>query len=333
MQIEKVVAFLKEKCITSVVLFCHHNADLDSFGSAFSFGELLKRINPGLQISIVAPGGLSKLSKRLAEKLHIEITDSPPLSAVDIVVLLDVNTVMQLEDWGERIRSLEVPILLIDHHAPHPETQKLVAYSVIDETAASTAEIVYRFWIKTGFDITDREALALFLGIAYDTRHFTLGNSETFQTIVDLIDHGIDVKEALQMITISLELPERLARLKAVGRAKIYRICSWVIAVSETSTFQASACRALLKVGADVAVVGGVKNEGLRISLRSTSDFFEKTGLHLGRDVATPLGIAIDGAGGGHEMAAGVNGRGDPVASLEIGLDLIKERLILSQDR
>lgn len=333
MQIEKIVAFLKEKCITSVVLFCHRNADLDSFGSAFSFGELLKRINPGLQISIVAPGGLSRLSKRLAETLHIEITDSPPLSAVDMVVLLDVNTVMQLGDWGERIRSLEVPILIIDHHAPHPETQKLTAYSFLDETAASTAEIVYRFWIETGFDITDREALALFLGIAYDTRHFAIANSETFQTIVDLIDHGIDVKEALQMITIPLELPERLARLKAAGRAKIHRICSWVVAVSETSTFQASACRALLKLGADVAVVGGVKNEELRISLRSTSDFFRKTGLHLGRDVAVPLGIAIDGAGGGHEMAAGANGRGDPVASLEISLDLIKERLILSQDR
>ncbi len=333
MQIERIVAFLKEKCITSVVLFCHRNADLDSFGSAFSFGELLKRINPGLQISIVAPGGLSRLSKRLAETLHIEITDSPPLSAVDIVVLLDVNTVMQLGDWGERIRSLEVPILIIDHHAPHPETQKLAAYSFLDETAASTAEIVYHFWIETGFDITDREALALFLGIAYDTRHFAIANSETFQTIVDLIDHGIDVKEALQMITIPLELPERLARLKAAGRAKIHRICSWVVAVSETSTFQASACRALLKLGADVAVVGGVKNEELRISLRSTSDFFRKTGLHLGRDVAVPLGIAIDGAGGGHEMAAGANGRGDPVTSLEIGLDLIKERLILSQDR
>ncbi|UCD73116.1 MAG: DHH family phosphoesterase [Candidatus Bathyarchaeota archaeon] len=333
MQIEEVVAFLKEKSIRSVVLFCHHNADLDSFGSAFGFGELLKRINPGLQVSIVTPGGLSRLSKRLAEKLRVEITDSPPLSAADMVVLLDVNTVIQLDDWGDRIRSLEVPILLIDHHAPHPETQKLASFSVLDETAASTAEIVYRFWRETGFDIAYQEALALFLGIAYDTRHFALANSETFQTILDLIDHGIEVKEALQMIAVPLELPERLARLKAVGRAKIHRICSWVVAVSETSAFQASACRALLKVGADVAVVGGVKDEKLRISLRSTGDFFRKTGLHLGRDVAVPLGIAIDGAGGGHEMAAGANGRGDPVASLEMGLDLIRERLSLPQDR
>jgi nanoRNase/pAp phosphatase (c-di-AMP/oligoRNAs hydrolase) len=333
LQIKKVVVFLKEKSIGSVVLFCHHNADLDSFGSAFGFGELLKRINPDLQVSIVAPGGLSKLSKRLAEKFRIKITDSPPLSTADMVVLLDVNTLMQLDDWGDRIRSLEVPILLIDHHAPHPETQELAAYLVLDETAASTAEIVYRFWREAGFDITDREALALFLGIAYDTRHFALANSETFQTIVDLIDHGINVKEALQTIAVPLELPERLARLKAARRAKIHRICSWVVAVSEISAFQASACRALLKVGADVAVVGGVKDEELRISLRSTSDFFRKTGLHLGKDVAVPLGIAIDGAGGGHGMAAGANGRGGSVTSLEICLDLIRERLSLSKDR
>ena len=323
------MAFLKEKHIGSAVLFCHHNADLDSFGSAFGFGELLKRINPDLQISIVAPGGLSKLSKRLAQRLRIDITDSPPLSTADMVVLLDVNTVMQLDDWGDRIRSLEVPILLIDHHAPHPETQEFVAYSVLDETAASTAEIVYRFWREAGFDISNREALALFLGIAYDTRHFALAHSETFQTVVDLIDRGVEVEEALQMIVVSLELSERLARLKAVKRVKVHRICCWVVAVSEISAFQASACRALLKVGADVAVVGGVKDEELRISLRSTDNFFRKTGLHLGRDVAVPLGIAIDGAGGGHGMAAGVNGRGDPITSLEIGLDLIRERLSL----
>jgi nanoRNase/pAp phosphatase (c-di-AMP/oligoRNAs hydrolase) len=332
LQIGRVVALLKEKHIETVVLFCHHNADLDSFGSAFSLGEFLKRIHPDLKVSIVAPGGLNRLSKILAQKLRIDITDSPPLSSADLVVLLDVNTEMQLDGWGDRLRSLRVPILLIDHHSPHPETQELATYSVLDETAASTAEIVYRFWQEAKFDITDREALALFLGIAYDTRHFILARSETFQTIVDLLDHGIEVEEALQMITVPLVLSERLARLKAVQRVKIHRISCWVVAVSEISTYQASACRALLKVGADVAVVGGVKDEELRISLRSTRAFFKATGIHLGRDIAVPLGTVITGAGGGHGMAAGANGRGEPAPSLEKGVDLIREKLRCLKD-
>jgi hypothetical protein len=134
------------------------------------------------------------------------------------------------------------------------------------------------------------------------------------------------------MIIAPIDLSERLARLKAVGRAKIHRIGEWVVAMSEISAFQASAARALLDVGADVAIVGGVKDGELRISLRSTQVFFEKTGLHLGRDIAAAIGSEIEGAGGGHGMSAGVNGKGDLEACLGKSLWLIRENLKATED-
>jgi len=327
LQIEEMTALLEEREVKSALLFCHHNADPDSICSAYAFGELLKKIRSGMEVSIVAPGGLSKLSRHVAEILDVVPAKSPSLSSADLIVLLDVNTLEQLAGWGERIKGLTTPIIVIDHHAPHPETRKLAAYMIVDEGATSTAEIIYRLWKESGIDFTPREAMALFFGIAYDTRHFALARSDTFRIVVDLIDHGIDVEESLQMITSPLDLSERLARLKAVGRARIHRLGEWVVAISEISAFQASAARALLKVGADVAIVGGVRDGELRISLRSTQVFFKKTGLHLGRDVATPLGEEIDGAGGGHGMSAGVNGRGDLMLCLDRGLSLIRERL------
>ncbi len=329
MQIEEVTAFLKERKGNSAVLFCHHNADLDSLCSAYAFGELLKRVNPGVEVTIAVPGGLSKLSRRVAQDLDIIVTPSPSISPTDIVVLLDVNTLEQLAGWGERIRNLAVPLLIIDHHAPHPETQKLSASLIVDEDATSTAEIVYRLWRESGIDIARHEALALFLGIAYDTRHFALAKSDTFRIVVDLIDRGVDVEKARRMVTLPMELSERLARLKAADRAKIHRIGEWIIAVSEVNAFQASAARALLRVGVDVAIVGGETDGELRISLRATQGFFEKTGLHLGRDVAAIVGKDIDGAGGGHGMAAGVNGKGDLATCLGTSLRLIREKLVL----
>ncbi|MCK4434104.1 phosphoesterase, partial [Candidatus Bathyarchaeota archaeon] len=76
-----------------------------------------------------------------------------------------------------------------------------------------------------------------------------------------------------------------------------------------------------------VAVVAGDKNRKLDISLRSTRDFYKKTNIHLGRDIAKPLGEHFHGMGGGHSTAAGANGTGDIEKGLDQCLGLLKEKL------
>jgi hypothetical protein len=49
--------------------------------------------------------------------------------------------------------------------------------------------------------------------------------------------------------------------------------------------------------------------------------------VHLGRDVAKPLGEFLHGMGGGHAVSAGVNGVGDVEACLKRCLRLLKDRL------
>lgn len=229
------------------------------------------------------------------------------------------------------MKNLSIPVLLIDHHRIHPETEGQVAYMIVDEEATSTAEIIYRLWKESKFNLDRQEAMAIFLGIVYDTRRLALSNSGTFRIIMDLIECGVDVQEAFKLISVPLELSEKIARLKAVKRARIHRIDQWIVAVSKISTFQASAARALIGVGADVSIVGGVKDDELRVSLRSTGDFFEKTNIHLGRDLATPLGKEIGGAGGGHSTSAGANGKGDPRICLSKCLNLFREKLTANQ--
>jgi nanoRNase/pAp phosphatase (c-di-AMP/oligoRNAs hydrolase) len=77
-----------------------------------------------------------------------------------------------------------------------------------------------------------------------------------------------------------------------------------------------------------VSVVAGNKGENLEISLRCTQEFSEKTGIHLGKDIAKPLGEAMQGQGGGHAMAAGVNVKGDAKAGLKRSLSLLREKLV-----
>ncbi len=63
-------------------------------------------------------------------------------------------------------------------------------------------------------------------------------------------------------------------------------------------------------MGAHVAFVAGEVKDRIRVNMRATEDFYEKTGAHLARDVAIPLGKVFGGVGGGHPTAAGLSASG-----------------------
>jgi nanoRNase/pAp phosphatase (c-di-AMP/oligoRNAs hydrolase) len=171
----------------------------------------------------------------------------------------------------------------------------------------------------------------LFLGIAYDTRHFIIADSSTLKTVAELVDAGVDVKETLPMLSLPMNISERTARLKASRRIKLRKINKWIIASSHISAYQASAARGMIELGAHVAVVAGQKDQKVQISLRSTREFHQKTGIHLGRDIAKPLGEYLQGMGGGHSTAAGVNGKGNFQTGLKRCLQLLRRELTSRQ--
>jgi len=327
MQIHEIVSLIDKLNAKLVVLLCHHNADPDAVGAAFAFSRLLERLRPKLSIEIAAAQGPSKLSKFMLKALPVKLTEQPCIEEASLIVLLDTNTVQQLGEWSEKVKASNSPLIVIDHHASHPETERIATMCMADEDASSTCEIVYRFFKEAEVEITEVEAKALFLGIAFDTRHFIIAKSTTFKIVADLIDAGVNVEEALSLLSLPMEHSERIARLKASRRVKLIDIQGWLIALSHVSAYQASAARALIGLGVHVAIVAGQRGEALQISLRSSKDFHEKTGIHLGRDIAKPLGEYLRGMGGGHSVSAGVNGVGDIEASLKRCVRLLKQRL------
>lgn len=327
MQIQEITALIDKLDAKLAVLLCHHNADPDALCAAYAFSQLLKHSRPKLSVEIAAAQGLSRLSKSLLNALPVKLTAQPHIEAADILVLLDTNTIQQLGEWSERVKASRSPLVVIDHHAAHPETKRLATLCVADEEAASTCEIVYRLFKETGVKPTEIEAKALFLGMAFDTKHFILASSATFKIVTELIDAGVNAEEALSLLSLPMDPSERVARLRACQRVKIKKINDWLIAFSHVSAYQASAARALIRLGAHLAVVAGQRGDALQVSLRSSRDFHQKTGIHLGRDIAKPLGECLHGMGGGHATSAGANGVGDVEAALEGCLKILKERL------
>jgi phosphoesterase RecJ-like protein len=322
-----IAKILDEAHARFVLLLCHHNADPDAVCSAYAFQSLLVKRMPSLTVEIGTGQGISRLSKHILKRIPISVNLQPDVEKADVIVLLDTNTTQQLGRLAERVAKTAAPIIVIDHHAAHPQTEKIAKLCITNEEASSTCEMVYNFYKQLNLKPDVNEAKALFLGITFDTRHFVLAKTSTFKTISELSDIGVNPQEELSSLSLPMDFSERVARIKACRRAKLIKVENWIIALSHVSAYQASAARALIDLGAHMAAVAGQKNEKIEISLRCTRDFNQVTGIHLGRDIAKPLGEYLNGMGGGHATAAGVNGIGQVEKGLKRCLRLVKEKL------
>ena len=321
---------LRDLLTGRILLLCHHNADPDTVCSAFGVQRLIESLDTPSQARIFLPGGASSLSRRIMEDLGIQVLKEASIDDYDVLVVLDTATPNQLEDWGERVMESSALKIFIDHHTPHPRVMEAADYVLLDESATSTCELVYRIYSDWGVVPTTEVARALLVGIAYDSRHFSIATSKTLDAASSLLEINGPIEDVLSLLRTKRNRPERIARMKAAQRMQLHETQGWTLATSQLSSFQASAARALIGLGADVSVVCGNDKKNLRASLRSTSEFFERTLVHLG-EIAQALGAEFKGAGSGHPTAAGVNGTGDPEFLLKRVVTLISEALSANQ--
>ena len=291
-----------------VIVLCHHNADPDALGAAQGVKELVKALT-GSEPIIVIPDDASVLTRNIASTLGIELSETKDQTA-DTYIVVDTGSLNQLGGWETPLKETDARIVFIDHHLPDSEMYELSTLYLVDPDASSASEIVY--WIYVHYEVTPTEttSAALLAGIAYDTKHFSLGGPETFQIISSLLKEVGDVSRIKELLSVPSKQPEKIARLRAGQRAEIEVVGDWLLAFSRLGSFQSSGARALLSLGADAAVVVGEDKGMLKASLRSKNQFQRLTGIHLGEVVGT-LASRFSGSGSGHPTAAGFNGKGD----------------------
>jgi nanoRNase/pAp phosphatase (c-di-AMP/oligoRNAs hydrolase) len=305
----------------------HENADPDAVCSAFAFSHLALRLNRKLKLTFAAPDGISKLSKQILQVVPFEVTDNPDPSEADLIVTVDTNTIQQLGNLKNPVIQSHKPLIMIDHHAPHAESAKTATLIICDETATSTCEMILEMHKKLHVGLTKQVSEALLIGLLVETGHLTIATRDTFNSASELIKGGADPQVALAATRSTMDESERIARLKSAQRLRMERMGKWVIALSEVGSYHASAARGLIALGAHIAVVAGKRDDDVTVSLRSTRELSAETGFHLGRDLASPLGVRMGGMGGGHATAAGVNASGEVNQAFKFALQLIRESL------
>ena len=334
--IKEFVNKLETTPIHNAVITTHRNADPDAIASAYTLSKLIEKVKANVKVYIILPEGLSALSKRLIEYLNVDIktlspkdVDSEFWESVDTIFIVDTCSLEQLGPLKHVVMEKygKLKVFIVDHHFAHKNLTKLAYTTLILSDARSTTEIIFTLYESLGLEITETIANLMLAGIVYDTRHFILARPETFNIVASLIRYGAKYATVLKALQTKMEIPERIARLKAAQRMQIYRINEWIIVVTHVGAYEASAARALLDLGADVAFVASEDKGEVRVSARAKEEFYKGTGVHLGKDIMKPLGEFLQGGGGGHETAAAASGRGSAELALIKCIELLKNHL------
>ncbi len=286
-------------------ILVHGNADVDAMGSAYA----LYRSFP--DCTICACGGTDYVANTFIENLEIPLTDTYDREDYDVTVVVDTSS--------PDLLCTEVPegSIVIDHHQHTGKWEGMRLFC--DCESISCCEVVAEIIREAGLPIDRETGLALLGGILTDSGHFQFAKSDTLRNFADIMDEsGVAMDEAMSMTQAETRMSERVAVLKTMERVKFQRVADMIVASAVGSSFESSACRAIMHGGADVVFVGTQRDDTFRISGRATQEMVRR-GVNLG-DILKDIGTSTDCDGGGHLGAAGISGIGDVEAMLGMGV-------------
>ena len=183
-----------------VALSTHINADGDGCGSETALARLLTQ--RGMQVHIVNPTPWPDLFRfLLGDDVRERSADgAAALDGIDLLIVLDISDVKRLGGLAERVRSLRVPRLVIDHHIASDDRAGDIVLT--DTTACATGELVYDLARELGMEVTPRVAQSLYAAILTDTGGFRFSNTtpRAHAVAADLLHAGVDPEQMYQRI-------------------------------------------------------------------------------------------------------------------------------------
>ncbi len=303
------------------LIFIHQNADVDAIGSAFALSQAFP------EGAICTYQSVSALGKELVKVLNLEILIDPDpeiFKNFEQFIVLDTSSPSQL---GPMIDNVEAPIV-IDHHTRTDNWDGRSKLYYCDDTKKSCAEIIFEIMIAAGKELDKNVGIALLSAIITDTGRFKFANNETLSTFIEILTRsGVELGEVLRLIESDnrLDNSQKIAHLKSAQRLKYDSYKGVIIANSIVGAFEASACKNLLALGADIAFVGSQKGDEIRVNAKAKPSLVNQ-GLHLGKFMDA-IGKDCGCEGGGHPGVGGLNGVGDVEAVLNICMGKIREWL------
>lgn len=293
-----------------VVIVTHVKPDADALGSSLGLAGYLKK--KGHNVKVITPSDYPDFLTWMPGNSEVLIFQKEKPKAAeafigqsDIVFCLDFSSLQRINELGKMVEKAAAKKVLIDHHL---EPEKFAEFEQWDDTAASTAELVYKLIRDIGDeDLVDRNiANCLYAGIMTDTGGFRHPNTtyEVFQIASALVAHGADPSGVSKLIYDTNTL-ERLRLMGFVLSEKLnvlpeYRTAFITLSAEELKKFgsQTGDTEGLVNYGLSIkgirlSALISDRKENIKLSFRSLGSFSvnELARKHF--------------EGGGHRNAAG----------------------------
>src|SRR5688572_16113129 len=134
------------------VILTHFKPDADALGSSLGLAHYLKK--KGHLATVITPSDYPDFISWMPGNKDVMIyqKEKPEKSAklisqADLIFCLDFSCLNRINDLGEMVRKSPAKKVLIDHHL---EPERFADFEQWDDTAASTAELVFKLVADLG---------------------------------------------------------------------------------------------------------------------------------------------------------------------------------------
>ncbi|MFD6392915.1 DHH family phosphoesterase [Nocardia sp. NPDC055029] len=300
----------------SVTVLCHVQPDADTIGSGLALALALERKGVPVAVSFAEPAELPA-SLRTLPGGHLLVAPAEVPLEVDLLVVVDCGARSRLGALADRLPGAATT-LVIDHHRAN---DGFGTVDLIDESAASTTELVTRLLDAWGIPIDADIAHCLFAGLVTDTGSFRWARTGSHTMAERLLATGIDGAEITRVLLdthpfswlpmLSKVLSTAVVVPSAAGVGLVYAL----VRAADTHDVGPEEVESVIDVVRTTAEAGIAavfkeargQNDRWTVSLRSRDS---APGAADGVDVAA---IAASFGGGGHRFAAGYTTYGNAV--------------------
>ena len=174
------------KSSKKILLLSHVNPDGDTLGSMCAmYSMILHRFKKKVDMNVVSniPYNYKFLPNIDLAKRYFEQS-----LVYDLVITLDVAAIDRIRDSKVFFDKAKCTIN-IDHHKTNP---KFGDYQIIESEASSCGEVLYNYFKKNNWEITEDAAICLYTAIMTDTGNFRFENTSSacFRAVADLVEKG-----------------------------------------------------------------------------------------------------------------------------------------------
>lgn len=193
---DKQLIFDKIKDYDTIIIHMHQRPDGDCYGAGFGLRHILKETYPDKEVYTV--GEITD---------YVSFLGTPDVIGDDVyegalAIVVDTATPDRVSD--QRYKTADY-VIKIDHHIP---VKDYGDHQYVDTSRPAASQIIAEFQKESDeWKMTMEAAKALYTGIVTDTGRFKYRSvsADTFRTVADLLDFGLDFIPILRRLEIKTE--------------------------------------------------------------------------------------------------------------------------------